>query len=453
MSKLEMLSPLFRFIPEVRSPKRRIPFKEKIMWSVVALSVYFGLAQIPLYGVVEQRADWLAGLRVVLAGNSGSILHLGIGPIVTAGIVMQLLVGSDLIDLDMTTHEDKKTFQGTQKLLTIFLCVFEAFSMASGQKMAQGSMLYVVIFQMALGGVLIMVMDEVITKWGFGSGVSLFIAGRVSAQVMWRSLSFLPSEQMPGQMIGAISQFIKSFIGGNPMLTREGLAGMDQVLFTILVFFIVVYVVSIRVEIPLSYGKFKGIRGRYPIRFIYASNIPVILTMAMFANVNIMARILNTRGITWLGTFSGNTAVSGLVKYISPPRGLKYLAGEPFQALFYLLAVVMLSMFFAVLWIELTQMGPDAVAKKLQRSGMQIPGFRKDPRILRKVLSRYIPQVTVMGGATVGLIAVFADFTGAVGTGTGILLTVSILQRLYEELMKEQMGEMFPALRRFIGSE
>jgi len=101
----------------------------------------------------------------------------------------------------------------------------------------------------------------------------------------------------------------------------------------------------------------------------------------------------------------------------------------------------------------LTQMGPEAVAKKLERSGMQIPGFRKDPRVLRKVLSRYIPQVTVMGGAAVGIVAVFADFTGALGTGTGILLTVGIVYRLYEELMKEQMGEMFPALRKIIGSE
>lgn len=97
--------------------------------------------------------------------------------------------------------------------------------------------------------------------------------------------------------------------------------------------------------------------------------------------------------------------------------------------------------------------GTRGCGKKLERSGMQIPGFRKDPRVLRKVLSRYIPQVTVMGGAAVGIVAVFADFTGALGTGTGILLTVGIVYRLYEELMKEQMGEMFPALRKIIGSE
>jgi preprotein translocase subunit SecY len=77
-------------------------------------------------------------------------------------------------------------------------------------------------------------------------------------------------------------------------------------------------------------------------------------------------------------------------------------------------------------------------------------GFRKDIRIVEKVLDRYIPQVTVMGGAAVGLLSAFADFTGALGTGTGILLTVGIVFRMYEDLMREQVSEMFPALRGFL---
>lgn len=455
MSKLEIFSPLYRFLPEVSVPKRHIPFKEKITWSAVILSIYFALSQIPLYGVSEKVMDWLSGYRVVLAGNSGTILTLGIGPIVTAGIIMQLLVGSDILDLDLTTHKGKEIFQGTQKLLAIFLCFFEAFAMAKGENMAQGAMLLIVTIQMAVGGILVMIMDEVVTKWGFGSGISLFIAGRVSAQVLWKAFSFLPSETSPDQLIGAVPAFIKSFINGNPEWTRPGLLpGMDQVFFTVVVFLIIVYIESIRVEIPLSYGKFKGIRGRYPIKFIYASNIPMILTVAMFSNIKLLAHILNTRGITWLGTFdSRGNAVSGIVDYIQPPYSLYALSQEPFKALVYLIIVILLCIFFAVLWVELTQMGPEAVAKKLERSGMQIPGFRKDPRVLRKVLSRYIPQVTVMGGAAVGLIAAVANFTGALGTGTGILLTVGILYRLYEELMREQMGEMFPALRKVLGSE
>jgi preprotein translocase subunit SecY len=110
---------------------------------------------------------------------------------------------------------------------------------------------------------------------------------------------------------------------------------------------------------------------------------------------------------------------------------------------------------FAKFWIETTNMGPEAVAKQIQSSGMQIPGFRRDPRVLRKVLDRYIPMVTVISGAFVGALAGLADIIGTVGntSGTGVLLAVGIIIRLYEEIGKEQMMEMHPVLRGFFGGE
>jgi preprotein translocase subunit SecY len=121
----------------------------------------------------------------------------------------------------------------------------------------------------------------------------------------------------------------------------------------------------------------------------------------------------------------------------------------------YLGVMVVGSILFAKFWIETTNMGPEAVAKQIQSSGMQIPGFRRDPRVLRKVLERYIPMVTVISGAFVGALAAVADMIGTVGStsGTGVLLTVGIIIRLYEEIGKEQMMEMHPVLRGFFGGE
>ncbi|RLI02697.1 preprotein translocase subunit SecY, partial [Candidatus Bathyarchaeota archaeon] len=112
-------------------------------------------------------------------------------------------------------------------------------------------------------------------------------------------------------------------------------------------------------------------------------------------------------------------------------------------------------MIFAIFWINTTNMGADAVARQIQRTGMQIPGFRRDPRILEKVLERYIPKVTILGGALVGLLVVLANMLGTLGhaTGTGILLAVSIVYRLYEEIASEQMMEMHPMIRSFFGKE
>jgi preprotein translocase subunit SecY len=446
--------PLFRFLPEVSIPKRHVAFKEKITWSGIILIIYFLLGEIPLYGMVQSAQDQFGYLKAVLASEAGTLVTLGIGPVVMAGIFMQLFQGAEIFHFDLTTHEGKTLFQGIQKLLAIFLCVFEAalyvWSGAFG-RLGTDVMVFLML-QMALGAFLVLLMDEVVTKWGFGSGISLFIAGGVAKDIFWKMFSFLEVEEFPGQFVGAVPDFIRSVVAGTPTWTRTGLPDMTQVLFTLLIFLVVVYAESMRVEIPLSYGRFKGVRGRYPIRFIYASVIPVILTSAMIASANLVARLLGDRfGLTFLGTFEGNQATGGLMYYLDTPVGLSNVLADPLRAAIYLSVMVGGCILFATLWIELTNMGPKAVAERLQQSGMQIPGFRRDPRIVEKVLNRYIPKVTIMGGATIGVLAAFANFTNALGTGTGILLTVGIVYRLYEDLMREQMSEMFPALRGFLG--
>jgi preprotein translocase subunit SecY len=454
MPAAERIMPLFRFLPEVDIPKRHVPFKEKVTWSAVVLVIYFILGEIPLYGITGQSQDYLGYLKAVLASEQGTLITLGIGPVVMAGIFMQLFQGAEIIHFDLTSHEGKTMFQGIQKILAIFLCVFESFMFVWGGAFGRPGtdIMIFLVAQMAFGAFLILLMDEVVTKWGFGSGISLFIAGGVAKDMVWKMFSMLEVEEYPGQFIGAIPQFIKSVVAGTPTWTRTNLPDMVQVGFTVLIFLVVVYAESMRVEIPLSYGKYKGVRGRYPIRFVYSSVIPVILTSAMISTANLIGRMLISRlGWEFLGTFDGSRATSGLLYYLSPPYGLDQVAADPLKAIIYLLVMVGGCILFATMWIELTNMGPRAVAERLQESGMQIPGFRREPRIVEKVLNRYIPKVTIMGGATIGLLAAFATFTNALGTGTGILLTVGIVYRLYEELMREQMSEMFPALRTFLG--
>jgi preprotein translocase subunit SecY len=180
----------------------------------------------------------------------------------------------------------------------------------------------------------------------------------------------------------------------------------------------------------------------------------------------------------WIGAYqagSGSlTPVAGGAWYLTTFRGLNdwflpifdydtygaYALGhEPWQILIkialYLFLFVGGSILFAKFWVETTNMGPAQVAKQIEKSGMQIPGFRRDPRVLEKVLERYIPTLTVIGGATVGLLAALADMIGTVGqaTGTGLLLAVGIFMRMYEQIAKEQVMEMHPVLRGFFGAE
>jgi preprotein translocase subunit SecY len=119
--------------------------------------------------------------------------------------------------------------------------------------------------------------------------------------------------------------------------------------------------------------------------------------------------------------------------------------------LIYSAAMILVCVIFGKFWVEMSGMGAKQVAGQLQTVGLHVPGFRRDPRVIEMVLERYIPMITILGSAAVGSLAVLADLTGALGTGTGILLTVGILYRMYEELAAQQAFEMMPALKAIFG--
>lgn len=446
----EVLQPIFGLLPQVRSPSYRVPFKEKLKWTGIILILYFILTQVPLFGLSSTAVDQFSSLRAVLAGSFGSIITLGIGPIVTASIVLQLLVGGKILDLDLSRHEDKAFFQGTQKMLAIVFTLFEASVLVFTGALppAEQGFQWLLILQITIGGILIIFLDEVVSKWGFGSGVGLFIAAGVSGAIVSGALNPLASVTSPGVPQGAIPAFIFSLTAGQP-----GWYLLLPVIATIVVFLIVVYAESMRVEIPLSYGGVKGARGKYPLKFIYASNMPVILTSALLLNIQLFAAMFQKLGFPILGQVVNGRAVNGFAYIMTPPNSLSLLITDPLRVLIYAVIFIGSCILFAMLWVELSGIGPKQVSKQLHGMGMQIPGHRSSRAHFEKILKRYIPAITVLGGAFVGLLAFGADLTSALGGGTGVLLTVGILYKLYEEIAQEQLMDMHPMLRKFLGDE
>jgi len=444
---IEKLQPIFSLLPQVKSPDYRVPFKEKLQWTGIILILYFVIGMIPLFGLSPTAIDQFAQLRAVMAGSFGSIITLGIGPIVTASIILQLMVGGKIIKLDLSQPRDKALFQGTQKLLAIIFTVFEAAVMVFTGALAPSSpdVAWILILQIVIGGILIIFLDEVVSKWGFGSGVGLFIAAGVAQTIIVGSFNFLSSPTSPGVPSGAIPHFIYTLTTSQPDFSL-----LLPVIAVIAVFLVVVYAESMRVEIPLSYGGVKGARGKYPLKFIYASNMPVILTSALLLNVQIFTMLFQRLGFPILGTITNGQPISGLALWLTTPT-IGALFTNPLQVLFYAVVFIGSCVLFAWLWVELSGIGPKQVAKQLYQMGMQIPGFRSSRGQFERILKKYIPAITIMGGAFVGLLAFGADLTGALGGGTGVLLTVGIVYRLYEELAQEQLMDMHPMLRRFLG--
>jgi preprotein translocase subunit SecY len=472
--KKSFVSKIARFLPSVEKPTYKQTFNARLKWTFFALLMYLVLSYVTVYGVQKAAYEQYRFFEIVMGSRFGSLMTLGIGPIVTAGIVLQLLVGSKIIGWDMNEPEGREKFQTWNKLFAIIMCFLEAavFVVAGALPVASGEAIAAfVILQLASGGILVILLDEVVSKWGFGSGVSLFIAVGVASQIIIRVLSPLAVTCIPGnfasclpiggnQPAGLFWGFLSNvFVGNN----YDALLSLLPIMATALVFILVIYAQDVRIDIPLAFSALRGFGRTWSLKLFYTSNIPVILAAALIANLQLMGRVgatTNELGLScgMLACYDQNgQVVSGIVYYLSSPRNLlgdmitgAITSSEVVRALTYLTFLSVLAMIFSVCWVSTSGMDAASVAEQIEGIGMQIPGYRSDKKTMEGVLNRYIPALAVLGGLAIGLLAAFADFTGAIGTGTGILLTVMIVYNYYEELSAQPLEDAHPWIRKVL---
>ncbi|MBI2971942.1 MAG: preprotein translocase subunit SecY [Candidatus Aenigmarchaeota archaeon] len=512
-------------LPGIAEPKGHLSFKSRLKWTAAALLLFLVMGQITLYGVAPAALGRFQFFEMILGSSIGSLVTLGIGPIVTASIILQLLVGSKIIPWDLKTPEGKKRFQGTQKLMAIFFCIFEAVAFVSFGAVqpvnAEATTFALLVLQLAFGAFLLLLLDEVVSKWGIGSGISLFIAAGVAKtifvgmfnpcvpltdEVTGRVVCGAPDASRGSFSAGRIPQFVEYLQIGDTYLAFTSLL---PVIATMVVFAIVVYAQALKVEIPLAFGALRGFSRRWPLKLIYTSNIPVILMAALLANIQLVGNLSArpTEEATrcgFLGCFDEQgSPVGGLVYYLTIPQSLSIqvlflvwllvvfaagfmafylryksppkvilaslLAGfvialaatsafvslptstEILRVLVYFFVLVTGATIFSIFWISTSGMDAKSVAEQIEGMGMQVPGFRRDPRIVEQVLERYIPTLSIISGVFIGTLAAVADFTQAIGSGTGILLSVMIIYNFYEQISMRYMEDMHPALRKFFG--
>ena len=512
-SRLYGLKRLVDVYPSISKPEGHVRFNSKLWTTTFVLIIYFAMTNVMIWGLSSATIDVFSSFRAIMAGASGSIMHLGIGPIVTGSIIMQLFAGAKIIRLDLQDSEDKAMYQGVQKLLVLLMIPIESIPQTYGfldptealiSDYGMGWANFVIVAQLFAGSYLVFLLDELVSKWGIGSGISLFIAAGVAQSTFVGTLSPMPAtsgmsyslQNPPSGTLPMIFYMFREASNGE-MISQNG---FETILLThvnpvaalfssVVVFLVVAYAESSKLELPLTHGKVRGHRGKYPIRLVYASNIPVILMAALLANINMFTLlfwnhptlqktpILGKEGwgsmSEYIGTYEpgSSTASGGFAWYSSMVNGvndwlipLLNQQGDVYghslwqiggHVIFYVTLMTIGSMVFAKFWIDTTNMGSKDVAKQIERTGMQIPGFRKNPLVLERILERYIPPVTYFSGAFVGLLAAGADLLGTVGnaTGTGLLLAVGIILRTYEQIQKEQAMEMHPMLRQFFGAE
>ena len=344
------------------------------------------MTEIPLFGIEKAASDNFGSLRVIFASNRGTLMELGIGPIVTAGLILQLLAGSSIIKCDMSNSEDRGLFTSASKVFSIVLTGVQAGAyILSGMygTTLTGPVILVIFIQLISAGIIVMLMDELVQKgWGLGSGISLFIMAGVAQNILWSMFS-----PPAGLFVGTLSAFLDNgdpFNAGNPTLTYifgSSTSGIYPTLLglfaTIAVFLIVIYLQGIRIELPMSYAGYKGFRSRYPIKLLYVSNLPVIFASALFANVyffsqllwsqfgrpapgtNLFFQIIGDYNQT-VGT-NGQTSVQtvgGLAYYVTAPHNLQGVIAAPLQAAAYLGIIIVFCAVFSLIWLEVGGLGP-----------------------------------------------------------------------------------------------
>jgi len=387
-------------------------------------------------------------------------MELGISPIVTSGLVMQLLAGAKLLEVDQSNTEERELFAGAQKLFGMIITIGQGTAyVVSGMygdlsDLGAGNA-FLIVVQLFFAGILVIVWDELLQKgYGLGSGISLFIATNICETIIWKSLSPTTISTASGtQFEGAIIALFHLLVTRTDKVRalreafyRSNLPNITNLLATIAVFAIVIFFQGFRVDLPVKHSNQRGQQGTYPIKLFYTSNIPIILQTALVSNLYFLSQMLYRRfpgnfliGLfgTWQELDGGyqSVPVAGLVYYLSPPTSVSELLRDPIHTIVYLAFVLSSCALFSKTWIEVSGSSPKDVFKQFKDQQMMMKGHRDSS--LKKQLYRYIPTAAAFGGLCIGALSVLADFMGAIGSGTGILLAVTIIYQYFELFAKE----------------
>ncbi|OJD38933.1 protein transport protein sec61 alpha subunit [Diplodia corticola] len=458
---LDLIKPFVPLLPEVAAPETKTPFNQRLMWTGVTLLIFLVMSQMPLYGIVSSdTSDPLYWLRMMLASNRGTLMELGITPIISSGMVFQLLAGTHLIDVNLDLKTDRELYQTAQKLLAIILsfgqaCVYVLTGLYGQPSDLGAGVCVLLVVQLVVAGLIVILLDELLQKgYGLGSGISLFIATNICESIIWKAFSptTINTGRGPEFEGAVIALFHLLITWPNKQLAlreafyRQNLPNIMNLMATVLVFAAVIYLQGFRVEIPVKSSRQRGMRGSYPVRLFYTSNMPIMLQSALSSNIFLVSQMLYSRFsdnllVRLLGVWEPREgsaqlyAASGIAYYMSPPLNFTEALLDPIHTVVYITYMLIACAVFSKTWIEVSGSSPRDVAKQLKEQGLVMAGHREQS--MYKELKRVIPTAAAFGGACIGALSVASDLLGALGSGTGILLAVTIIYSYFEIAAKE----------------
>ena len=437
MKAIHLIRPILSVVPAVEKPTAAVPFRERVLWSICAIMIYMVCSNLPLYGVqrAHTSSDPFYWMRVILASNRGTLMDLGVSPLISTGMAMQLLVGSKVIDVNLDVKEDRLLYMAAQKvvglLVTIGVATVSVMSGMYGDLSAIGvGNAMLIVAQLFLAGLVLLMLDELLQRgYGLCSGISLFTASHICETVVWKALSTRTintgrGTEFEGAIIALFHLIIvrrNKFQAISEALFRQNLPNLTSLLATCLIFAACVYVQGLRVELTIKLQKARGTEQRYPIKLLYTSNMPIILHTAFVSNMYFISQVMYKQSPSspfiklfgdWAVTsnVAASVPVGGLAYYISPPATFAAFLHDPFHAIFYLVFTLTACAIFGRMWTEVSGTSVRHVSRLFRDNQAVMKGHRDTAT--SSVLRRYIPIAAALGGICIGLISVLADFLG-----------------------------------------
>jgi protein transport protein SEC61 subunit alpha len=461
---LRVIKPLVPFIPDVQSPARPITFQEKFIWTTLAVLIYLISSQVPLFGIISSdSADPLQWMRMMMASNRGTLMDLGISPVVTSSMIMQFLTLSEIVKVDWSIKEDKELHNAAQRLISLIMTVGQAvvqvYTGFYGNHRNLGTTYcLLLVVQLIFSGIIIILLDELLQKgYGLGNGVNLFIAANVCENIVWNAFS--PKVLFTGRGMefeGSVIAFFHLLVVRKNKLGalyeaffRQNLPNLFSLLSTIVLFALVIYLQGVRVELTTESYNVRGYVGKFPIKLLYTSTMPIIVQnyiVSHFSTVshflykrfpkNLFVRILGV----WESSHSGKIVpTSGIAYFLNAPENITEGLRHPVRFIIYLSVMLSTSALLSTMWLDISDSTPEKAAQKLKDAKMRLKGVREIRTV--EVLSRYIPTAALLGGFFTSLVVVTSNLFSAIGSGTNIFLAVSIVTQYLEMLAKESSAK------------
>ncbi|MBP6974724.1 MAG: preprotein translocase subunit SecY [Candidatus Pacebacteria bacterium] len=404
------------FLQKIKHMFQDSSLRKQVLFVLGTLAVFRVLSVIPIPGVDQVAlaqfldSNQFFGLLNIFSGgglSTLSIVMLGVGPYITASIIMQLFTMMSPKMKSMYQEEGaigRKKFSQYSRLLSVPLAFAQAFSfiiilqrqgiVASLDSFALLTNVLVIV----AGSVFLMWLGEIMTEFGIGNGLSMIIFAGIVAVV----------PQVASQVFYAFQI--------EDLFTYIGLG-----ILALLMVFLVVYITEAERPIPVTYAKqvrggktYGGTSTYLPLRLNQAGVIPIIFALSLLLLPQMVLNFL---------TYLQNPTINEISAFVTA-----LMANQWFYAAAYFVMVFFFTFFYTAVTFD-----PKAISDNLQKGGAFIPGVRPGEST-EAYLGKVVTRITLVGALFLALVAVLPPVLNAITGisyltigGTGLLIVVSVV--------------------------